>query len=365
MSQGINIMDNSRTIAQKHAYKLLSGLLPGSSDLWGEAKQIAEQAILEVENLPTPEKTNTRYMISRVVHRLVNEYYATSYREERRVIISSSECATNIANILGIELSGKEFIINISRIQRKDINRVLWTYDYNASIMSSTITVHAYPGGMVIKGRIRAYAKYYYEYNDSIVESHSYSQWKSQDETNCELMAGSNSDLLMMLQLIQSLMHLSMEHRHILYHVYGLWGCEKLTVDELAVKLGMTSRNIRYYLDEALNILRKTMPSDDNKGDLMDSRDNEKRQDLLNFIRDLTEKHQLEMNALKARIAQLEKENEQLKKNKTPTDLLIQKGLAPFIQFSFQHIEQLMSEMDDEFKAKLVKSLDLVTDRFQ
>lgn len=81
--------------------------------------------------------------------------------------------------------------------------------------------------------------------------------------------------------------------------------------------------------------------------------------DMLAFVKNLTEQHQQEKNALRAKIRELEKEIEELKSKQNPTDLLINKGVAPFVRFSLEYIEQLMREMDDEFREKLRESLNV------
>ncbi len=81
-----------------------------------------------------------------------------------------------------------------------------------------------------------------------------------------------------------------------------------------------------------------------------------KSESVVAFIKELTEKHQMEKIVLMSRIQELEKENQQLREQSEPS-LLLNKGVIPFIQFSFKFIEDIMNTLDDESRAKIQEIL--------
>lgn len=263
------IINEIRSTARRKAFRILSGILPGNTDLLPEAEQIADLAVLEAQNVCQNDgNKNLGRVTLGFVNRLINECYADPFYESRNILISSSDCAEEISRVLGQDLPGTFTQIKISYLQRKEINRILRSHKYDVAILGNIIKARIHNKGMAINGRIRFYAKNavpvdfdikYSDPIDSVIEDRSYTAWiDSQIESE-----PIPTDPAPLLQLMQCIMHLSPLRRKILINYYGLWGCERLTSSELASKLGITNRNIRYQRDEGLKELRRIMASSD------------------------------------------------------------------------------------------------------
>jgi len=73
-----------------------------------------------------------------------------------------------------------------------------------------------------------------------------------------------------------------------------------------------------------------------------------KAEDMVAFVKELSEKHHQEKNILKAKIHELEVENNDLRQKHDYSVVLIKKCIIPFIQFSFSYIENIMCEIDED-----------------
>lgn len=82
-----------------------------------------------------------------------------------------------------------------------------------------------------------------------------------------------------------------------------------------------------------------------------------KAEDMVAFVKELSEKHHQEKNLLKAQIHELKEENNRLRQKHDYSVVLIKKCVIPFIQFSFTYIEEIMHEMDEESRQILRDAL--------